>query len=138
MMNRIEEYVARSFKDIPDSDDKEQLRQEILQNLNEKVFDLVEQGKSQEDAENKAILEFGDIEDIKQELNKGILPEKPSKSFKYRLRLWYSICGSALIIGLLIFINLYYGDQPVWFVYPTFAVLWWPLTMLFLWFKHRK
>ncbi|MEI6579195.1 MAG: permease prefix domain 1-containing protein [Eubacteriales bacterium] len=136
-MNKIEEYVEKNFNDIPDSERKEQLKQEILQNLNEKVLDLIEQGKSQEDAENKTIIEFGDIDDIKQELSKGIPAERLSESRKFRLRLGYSVCGSALIIGLMIFVNLYYGNQPVWFVYPTFAVLWWPLTMAYIWFKHK-
>lgn len=136
-VNRIEEYVERCFKDIPDSERKEQLKQEILQNLNEKVFDLIEQGKSQEDAENKAIIEFGEIDDIKNELGKGIPAEKPAKINKYSLRLGYSLGGSALIIGLMIFINLYFSRGVIWFVFPTFAVLWWPLTMAFLWLRHK-
>lgn len=135
-MSRIEEYVKRNFKDIPDSGRKEQLRQEILQNLNEKVYDLTQQGKTQEDAENKAIADFGDFDDIKQVLGKGLTEEDPPKN--YFLRLWFSICGSALIIALMVFINYYYGDQPLWFVYPAFGVLWWPLSMTFAWLKHRK
>ncbi len=137
-MNRIDEYVARCFKDIPNSDRKEQLQQEIVQNLNEKVYDLVEQGKTQEDAENKAMADFGDFDDIKQELSTGTSEEKPSERKNYFLRLLFSLCGSALIIGLMIFINFYYGDQPVWFVYPAFGVLWWPLAMAFLWLKHKR
>ncbi|NLX93165.1 MAG: hypothetical protein GXZ02_04765 [Clostridiales bacterium] len=137
-MSRIEEYVARSFKDIPDSDRKEQLRQEIVQNLNEKVFDLMEQGKTQEDAENKAMADFGDFDDIKQELGTGPAGENPTDNKNYFLRLWFSVFGSALIIALMIFINFYYGEQPVWFVYPAFGVLWWPLAMTFQWLKHRR
>ena len=135
-MSRIEDYIARNFQDIPDSGRKEQLRQEILQNLHEKVYDLTQQGKTQEDAENKAIAEFGDFDDIKQELGKGLTEEESPKN--YFLRLGFSVFGSALIIGLLVFINFYYGDQPVWFVYPAFGVLWWPLAMTFVWLKHKR
>lgn len=136
-MNKIEEYVERSFMDIPASERKEQLKQEILQNLNEKVFDLIEQGKSQEDAENKTIIEFGDIEDIKNELGKGLPAEKPAKHNQYSLRLGFSLGGSALIIGLMMFINFYFTPGLIWFVFPTFAVLWWPLAMTFLWLRHK-
>jgi len=136
-MNKIEEYVERSFMDIPASERKEQLKQEILQNLNEKVFDLIEQGKSQEDAENKTIIEFGDIEDIKNELGKGLPAEKPAKLNQYSLRLGFSLGGSALIIGLMMFINFYFTPGLIWFVFPTFAVLWWPLAMTFLWLRHK-
>ena len=136
-MNKIEEYVENCFKDLPASDRKEQLKQEIAENLNEKVFDLMQQGKSEEDAVNKTILEFGDIDDIKQELSKGIPLEKPAKINKYLLRLGFSLGGSALIIGLMIFINLYYTKSVIWFVFPTFGVLWWPLAMAFLWLRHK-
>ncbi len=137
-MSRIEEYVARSFKDIPDSDRKEQLRQEIVQNLNEKVFDLMEQGKTQEDAENKAMADFGDFDDIKQELGTGPAGENPTDSKNHFLRFAFSLCGSALIIGLLIFINRHYGEQPTWYVYPAFGVLWWPLSMAYVWLEHIR
>lgn len=42
------------------------VKQEIIENLEEKVFYLMDQGKEQEDAINKAIVEFGDIEDLKK------------------------------------------------------------------------
>jgi hypothetical protein len=138
-MNRIEQYVEKSFTDIPDSPRKEQLKQEILLNLREKVYHLVESGKSEEDAENKAIVDFGDINDIRQELwdvGGDFEQLKPTgKSCWYQL--WFSIWGSALIIALVLFINLYYSPAVIWFVYPTFGVLWWPLVMFFRWLKHR-
>jgi hypothetical protein len=137
VMKRIEEYVERSFKDIPDSERKEELKQEILQNLREKVYDLVQQGKTEEDAENKTIVDFGDIDDIRQELKIGIKPDEPGKKKTYGLQLGFSIWGSVLIIALVLFINLFYTPKIPWFVYPTFGVLWWPLAMFFRWLKHR-
>ena len=80
------------------------VKQEIIENLEEKVFYLMEQGKEQEDAINKAIVEFGDIEDLKQEL--GV--KEPAKKNMAKLNLEFSIWGSALIIAflfLLIFIT---------------------------------
>ena len=50
------------FKDVPESEQKATIIQEVLQNLEEKVWDLMEQGKAEEDAINKAIVEFGDAE----------------------------------------------------------------------------
>lgn len=138
MMTRIEDYVTRCFKDVPDSNHKKQLQQEIVQNLNEKVCDLIEQGKTQEDAENKAMADFGDFDDIKQELCMGINEEEPPDSKNRFLRFLFAVCGSALIIGLMIFINFHYGDQPIWFVYPAFGVLWWPLSMAYVWLKHKR
>lgn len=143
-MNRIEEYVEKSLSDIPHSEKKEELKQEIIQNLREKVHDLIEQGKSQEDAENKAIVDFGDMEDIKRELRPTMLDtdgkypyhRKPSKSDCWR-QLWFSIWGSLLIITFFTFINLTSSPRFIWFVYPVFGILWWPLTMFSRWLKYK-
>ncbi|MFA9464852.1 MAG: hypothetical protein ACERKN_11250 [Velocimicrobium sp.] len=43
----------------------------------------------------------------------------------------FSVCSFVLIIGLMVFINIYYTPKVIWFVYPVFALIWWPLAMLF-------
>ena len=67
-MKRMKSHVEELFKDIPESEQKKAIIQEVLENLEEKVWDLMEQGKEEEDAINKAIVEFGDIEEMKKEL----------------------------------------------------------------------
>lgn len=132
-MKKLKSHVDELFKDIPESEQKNAIKQEVLENLEEKVLDLMEQGKEEEDAVNKAIVEFGDIEDLKKEL--GV--KQPEKKNMTKLNLGYSIWGSSLIIALFIFINFYYTPEKIWFVYPTFAVLWWPLTMYFNWLRKK-
>lgn len=134
-MNSVNEHVVRLFRNIEDSERKQQMIEEITQDLNEKVADLMASGKSMEDAINKALVDFGDIEDIKQELSPE--PSKP-KQKNYGLGLGFSIWGSALIILLVIFMNFYYSPNTIWFVYPTFCILWWPLAMYFVWRKNKK
>ncbi len=65
-MKKIKKHVDDLFKDVPGSEKKEIIKQEITENLEEKVFDLMKQGKEEEDAINKAIVEFGDIGEIKK------------------------------------------------------------------------
>ena len=132
-MKKIEQYVDDLFSEVPESEKKAELRNEIVQNLNEKVADLISAGKEEEDAVNKAIVEFGDISDIKQELS----AQQPQKD-KGGLALGFSLWGSALIIALVVFANLYYTPNVVWAVYPVFAVLWWPLTIFYHWLSKRK
>ncbi len=132
-MKKLKNHVDELFIDVPESEQKNAIMQEVLQNLEEKVWDLQEQGKEEEDAVNKAIVDFGDIEDIKKEL--GVKP--PLKKNMAKLNLGFSIWGSLLIISLFIFINFYYNPQTIWFVYPTFAVLWWPLAMYFNWLRSK-
>jgi hypothetical protein len=131
-MKKIKTHVDEWFADIPDSEQKQAVQEEITQNLEEKVFDLVRSGKTEEDATNKAIVEFGDISDIKQEL--GVKDGKRGSSKRqFGLHLGFSLWGSGLIIALFLFINVYYTPDVIWFVYPTFAVAWWPLVMFYKW-----
>lgn len=132
-MKRIKEHVNELFKKIPDSEQKDLVKQEIIENLEEKVYDLMAQGKEEEDAINKAIIEFGDIDEIEKEL--GVI--QPVKKNMTKLDLGFSIWGSALIIALFIFINFYYTPKIIWFVYPTFGVLWWPLSMFYRWLRLK-
>lgn len=135
-MKSIQEHVDSLFRDIPDSERKESLKREIVENLNEKVSDLMAQGKAEEDAINRAIVEFGDIGDIRDELR--VQQELPQKKSSAGLQLGFSIVGSLLIIALVIFINLYVAPGFIWCIFPIFGVLWWPLAMLFRWLKYRR
>lgn len=135
-MKRIESYVHKLFKEIPNSDIKKSLEDEITTNLEEKVLDLIEEGKTEEDAINKALIEFGDIEDIKKELlEQCMLPEPTSKQ---TMKLIFSLCATGLIVALFLFINFYYTPQNIWFVYPVFVVIWWPFIMFYKWYEHKQ
>jgi hypothetical protein len=45
--------------------------------------------------------------------------------------LGFALTGSLLIIMLCAFINYSTGSSFPWFIYPTFAVLWWPMGVYF-------
>ena len=136
-MKTIQEHVDALFREIPDSERKDALKREIVENLQEKVRDLMEQGKAEEDAINRAIVEFGDIGDIREELRaQKLLPIHRSSA---GLQLGFSIAGSVLIIALMLFINLYVTSKEfLWCVFPIFGVLWWPLAMFFRWIRYKK
>lgn len=127
-MNKIETHIKKLFRDIPDSNHKSEIIQEIDENLNEKVADLVSQGLSEESAVQKAIEDFGDIDEIRAELMSG---EELRRSKNLGLALAFSLWGSLLFTGLFLFINLYYTPGHIWFVYPVFAVIWWPMSLYF-------
>jgi hypothetical protein len=135
-MKTIQEHVDALFREIPDSERKESLKKEIVENLEEKVNDLMAQGKAEEDAINRAIVEFGDISDIRDELRTQ--QELPLKRSNAGLQLGYSIVGSLLIIGLVLFINLYITPGFLWCIFPIFGVLWWPLTTFFRWIRFKQ
>lgn len=47
----------------------------------------------------------------------------------------FAVIGSLMIILLLIFINYTTSRDFLWFIFPSFAVLWWPLSIFLA--KHR-
>lgn len=135
-MKTIQEHVDALFREIPDSDRKDALKREIVENLEEKVRDLMAQGKAEEDAINRAIVEFGDISDIRDELRTQ--QQLPVHRSNAGFGLAFSVIGSLLIIGLMLFINLYVTPGFLWCIFPIFGVLWWPLAMFFRWIKLKK
>ena len=138
-MVTIKDYLEELFGDIPDSVEKESIKQEIMQNLEEKVQDLMKGGKTEEDAINKSIVDFGDMREIRSNLIRAAQPKSAKKDIsRYKNHLWFSICGNVLIIGLFLFVNFYYTPNIIWFVYPTFAILWWPLGTLFALLRIKK
>jgi hypothetical protein len=133
-MNKIDVHINRLFQDIPDSGRKDEIIEEIKQNLSEKVADLVSQGQTEDEAVKKAIDDFGDIGDIKEELVSSV---QLSQSRNLGLLLAFSIWGGILITALFIFINFYYTPQNIWCVYPIFGVIWWPMSIFFHWLHKR-
>ncbi|MDR1540137.1 MAG: hypothetical protein LBU32_19485 [Clostridiales bacterium] len=137
-MREIEEYVERAFYSIPNSARKSETMQEIIQRLTdsaEKLMGtekgregLMGNGRSREDAINKAIVDFGDLGEIIQGLRED--GARSGKSPAYSA-LWFSIIGSLAIVALVAFINLYYTPRIIWFLYPAFGVAWWPLSVFF-------
>jgi len=133
-MNEIEIYIKKLFEDIPESNRKSEIVQEIIQNLNEKVSDLILNGQTREEAVKTVINDFGEIDDLKKEL---IDSTRLADSKRKGLSLAFSIWGGILIIALFLFINFYYTPDIIWFVYPAFAVIWWPLAMGFHWYRNK-
>lgn len=134
-MNEIESHVDRLFEGIPDSARKEEIKLEIILNLSEKVADLVAQGQSREEAVKKAIDDFGDIDDLGDELASSA---KLAQGHRLSLSLAFSIWGGILTTALVLITNLYYTPNVIWFVYPTFAVIWWPLVLASQWLCNKR
>ena len=134
-MIEIERRVNSLFEKIPASSRKQEIIQEITQNFTEKVSDLVGQGQTEEQAMQEALDDFGEIDELKTELESEARTEK---SKKLALSLAFSVWGAILLSAFFVFINLYYSPFVIWFVYPVFAVLWWPSVQFFRWRRLKN
>ena len=54
-----------------------------------------------------------------------------NKQDSHRYAIGFSIAGSMLLILFFAYINFTTSSSFPWFVYPSFAVIWWPLGVLF-------
>jgi hypothetical protein len=134
-MNDIELHINKMFEEIPESRRKEEIIQEITQNLNEKISDLVEKGQTREQAVKDSLADFGDINDLKRELESSARLNTVKNA---GLSLAFSVWGGILITALVLFINFYYTPEVIWFVYPAFGVVWWPMVMFFRWIRIKN
>lgn len=137
-MKRIDNFVKNTFKDIP-KENKEQITKSVIEQLTEKVEDLIESGLTENEAIDKAVVEFGSIEDYFEKVEKEERKVKRWKTIKhYRNDLMFSSVAALIIIGALIFINLMYAPTVIWFVIPALAVLFWPLAVLYNLLNKRE
>lgn len=136
-MKRIENFVKNIFRDLPKGKREETIKS-VTETLIEKVEDLVDSGLTESEAIDKAVVEFGNIEDYFELVQKKQKKERRLKTMKhYRNDLLFSSVSAIIIIGALIFVNLVYADVIIWFVVPALAVLFWPLAVLYTLLNKR-
>ncbi len=59
------------------------------------------------------------------------MTESDQKEKNRRYALGFSVAGSLIIILLMMFINYSTNGRFPWFIFPTYAVLWWPIGVFF-------
>lgn len=138
-MKRLENFVKNTFKNYP-KDDRDRLIISITEMLSEKVEDLMEKGFNEQEAIDKAVLEFGTLEDYEDNPKKVVRRMKTRRTIKhYKYDIFFSVGGSLIIIGMLIFVDLQYTTtEVIWFVIPALAVLWWPLATIYRYLLKRE
>ncbi|MCK5387729.1 MAG: hypothetical protein KAJ22_00440 [Candidatus Izimaplasma sp.] len=137
-MRKIENFVKHTFKDVS-KEGKAELIKSVTVSLIEKVEDLIELGMTEKEAIDKAVTEFGTVEDFFQVPEELTRKEKRRKTMNhYKNDLLFSGVGSIIIISILLYTNLYFNPSILWFVIPSIAVLWWPLAILYNLLNKRE
>lgn len=136
-MNNIKRFVTKLLKDYFSDEDKKELIEVMTTSLEEKVDDLVEQGKTREEAIETSINEFGDTDDVLKAFPKT-QKLKDNMVKKRRNIFMFSSFAYLIITGLAIYINLTFLVGYNWFVIIAIGLLFWPLVMLYLYLGVRK
>lgn len=136
-MNNIKRFVTNLLKGLFNDEDKKELIEILTTSLEEKVDDLVEQGKTREQAIEESIIEFGNADDVldafphKEKLNKLAIK-------KSRNALVFASLSYIIIVGLALYINLAWLSERLWFIFIAIGLLFWPLAMLYHYLDVRK
>lgn len=77
-MDTILKYLEMSFASLPNTEDVFRLKEEMAGNMEDKYRELKSQGKSENEAIGIVIAEFGNIEEIAEELNLNMKYEEDS------------------------------------------------------------
>ena len=130
----IRDYVEKQFENYPSSEEKQNIIEELVSNMSEKVEDLVAAGKGREDAINKVIVDFGDINELKGELKK----HGTNLEIKLKARFWFALWGCLMIIAVCMFTNYYFTPKTIWYPFVIFGVIWWPMRQLYVMVIYKK
>lgn len=137
-MKQLENFVKNTFKNYP-NEDRQALIDNITEMLKEKVEDLMSTGLTEQEAIDKAVLEFGTLEDYEdnpKKVNRKLKRQRTLKQYKYDI--FFSFGGSLIIIGILMFTDLHYTEGVIWFVIPALMVLWWPLATIYRYLLKKE
>ena len=138
-MKTIKNFVKNTFKDYP-KEERDRLIESITEMLIEKVEDLMDKGYSEQDAVDKAVMEFGTVEDYEEKPKKMNRKLKRQKTLRhYKNDIMFSLGGFIITTGILVFIDLYYtSTRVIWFVIPVLALLWWPLATFYRYLNKKE
>lgn len=67
-MNTISNYVETMFMNLPNTDELNYVKEDILNNMEDKYYELLSEGKSENESIGLVISEFGNIEELLAEL----------------------------------------------------------------------
>lgn len=67
-MESIKEYLNNIFLNMPETEDVKRAKEELLQMMEDKYEELISEGKSEEEAVGIVISEFGNFEELAEEL----------------------------------------------------------------------
>lgn len=75
MNKRIQQYVESLFEKVPASARAQALKEEIMENMEGRYMDFVDDGKNEGTAFTLAVSSFGDMEELLKEVQ--VQEEKP-------------------------------------------------------------
>lgn len=98
-MNKIKNYVNDLFTEVRKTRKSEELKEELIADLEEKYIDLTKNGMSEMDAYNEVIHGIGDIDELLEELK--TVPQFEEMQTRKKTAFVVSLCVGLYILSLI-------------------------------------
>ncbi len=117
MEQHITEYIDQLFSRFEQNKKIKDIKEEVKSNLQEKVNDLTETGKSLKDAFDKAVSTLGTVKDIKETFD---LKDKKSGFKQYLFELILLLSFSTVYLTLSLLFQIW---DPLWIIYLAMMLI---------------
>ncbi|WP_440895041.1 permease prefix domain 1-containing protein [Amphibacillus sp. Q70] len=81
-MDTIMSYLETMFAKLPKTDELEQIKEELQMNMEEKYYELIAEGKTENEAIGTVISEFGNIDELIEELGYQLKEEESQEELQ--------------------------------------------------------
>ncbi|RYG74183.1 hypothetical protein EU245_02925 [Lentibacillus lipolyticus] len=116
-MNRLEKHVEKVLEQMQSSDDeREDIREELLNHLEEAKQRYISEGMPEKQAEKQALDEFGQPDNTGRQMQEAIYP--------YQRGLLYAIGIGTILFGVIFYLNttfFLHEPIPVWLAIQLFT-----------------
>lgn len=105
MINKIKNYIEDAFENAPNTKGARELKEEMTANLIEKYNDLIEAGKTEEEAYREVVKGIGNIDKLISDLNVNVNPSMSSYDIKKSAKI-KAVAISLYILSPVLLISL--------------------------------
>jgi len=120
-MDQINSYVDAMFAKLPNTRAVEEMKQNILENMQERYSELLSEGKTENEALGAVISQFGNIDEVKKELGIDDMAQQANASAE----------NSSFHIGIVSFVPTFFF--PPLFLYFIIKYKEWISALILLW-----
>lgn len=158
---RITEYVQKMFSKLPRTKEAIDIKQNILESMEDGYAEYLDKGYSEEDAYNKVVERFGNIDEVKAALGIGqdtqneyfVSQSGDEEGYEYeetedygkeprikKSKLQKSIIAVVMPLSVVIYLiaGLFGAWDPFWLVFPVFGISCGILSVAFDLYNYKR
>lgn len=124
MNEKVQRYVNQLFAEYPDSQQLNELKEEIMANSQARIQESILNGMSEEEAIHKAMKELGDVSEVAEQISTNKKYEVidqmfNSKPLEKKYALGYALATGVLLFGIIVALIVYFQNGNLFIAVST-------------------